>query len=123
VADLLVVSTQAVWKWVGEYNMHGPSSLDRKGRGGRRWGLMTLEEERAFLAQHLAQAEAGDLLTAKQLHPALCKALGQDVSMDYVYKLLHRHEWRKLTPRPHHAKQDPAVAAAFKKNFQKRSNP
>lgn len=123
VAELLVVSTQAVWKWVGEYNALGPSGLDRKGRGGRRWGLMTLEQERAFLAQHLVQAEAGDLLTAKQLHPALCKALGQDVSIDYVYKLLHRHEWRKLTPRPHHAKQDAAVAAAFKKNSPKRSKP
>jgi hypothetical protein len=30
---------------------------------------MTLEEERAFLAQQLARAEAGDLLTAKQLQP------------------------------------------------------
>jgi hypothetical protein len=43
--------------------------------------------------------------------------------MDYVYKLLHRHEWRKLAPRPHHTKQDPAVAAAFKKNSQKSSKP
>ncbi len=123
VADLLAVSTQAVWKWLGEYNTLGPSGLERKGRGGRRWSLMSIEEERAFLAQFLVRAETGDLLTAKQLHPELCKALGQDVSMDYVYKLLHRHEWRKLAPRPHHAKQDPAAAAAFKKNFQKPSKP
>ena len=31
VADLLAVSTQAVWKWVAEYNSLGPSVLDRKG--------------------------------------------------------------------------------------------
>jgi transposase len=123
VADLLAVSTQAVWKWLSEYNTLGPGGLDRKGRGGRRWGLMTLEEERVFLAHFLTRAEAGDLLTAKQLHPELCKALGQDVSMDYVYKLLHRHDWRKLAPRPHHAKQDPAVATAFKKNSRKSSKP
>jgi transposase len=84
---------------------------------------MTLEEERVFLARFLTRAEAGDLLTAKQLHPELCKALGQDVSMDYVYKLLHRHDWRKLAPRPHHAKQDPTVATAFKKNSRKSSKP
>lgn len=123
VADLLAVSTQAVWKWVAEYNSLGPSGLDRKGRGGRRWGLMTLDEERAFLAEHLAQAEAGDLLTAKQLRSALTKAIGQEVSIDYIYGLLHRHQWRKLTPRPHHAKQDPAIAAAFKKNSPKPSKP
>lgn len=123
VADLLVVSTQAVWKWVGEYNTLGPSGLDRKGRGGRRWGLMSPEDERAFLARFMARAEAGDLLTAKQLHPELCTAVGQEVSMDYVYKFLHRNGWRKLVPRPHHTKQDPAAAAAFKKNSQKRSKP
>ena len=121
IADLLLVSVQSIWKWLGEYNSIGPSGLDRKGRGGRRWALMSLEEEREFLAQHLAQAASGDLLTAKHLHPALCRRLGQDVSLDYVYKLLHRHEWRKLAPRPHHTKQDPVAAAAFKKNSRKRS--
>ena len=100
VADLLVISVQSVWKWVGEYNTMGPAGLDRKGRGGRRWALMTMEEEQAFLARYLAKAQSGDVLTAKQLHPALCRELGQDVSLDYVYKLLHRHEWRKLMPRP-----------------------
>jgi transposase len=123
VADLLAVSTQAVWKWVSEYNTLGPTGLDRKGRGGRRWGLMSLDEERAFLAEHLAQAENGDLLTAKQLASALQKKLGQEVSIDYIYGLLHRHQWRKLTPRPHHTKQDAALAEAFKKNFHTRSKP
>ena len=55
VADLLAVSTQAVWKRVAESNSLGPSGLDRKRRGGRRWGLMTLEEECAFLAEHLGR--------------------------------------------------------------------
>lgn len=123
IADLLVVSVQSVWKWLGEYNTLGPAGLDRKGRGGRRWALMTLDEEHAFLLQHLAQAESGDILTAKHLHSALCQRLGQDVSLDYVYKLLHRHDWRKLAPRPRHAKQDPAASTAFKKNSRKRSKP
>ena len=123
IADLLAISVQAVWKWLWQYNTLGPACLYRTGRGGRRWALMTLEEERAFLAQHLAKADAGDLLTAKQLHPELCRVLGQEVSLDYVYKLLHRHEWRKLAPRPHHTKQDPAASTAFKKNSWKRSKP
>jgi transposase len=104
-----------------EYNTLAPSGLDRKGRGGRRWGLMTLDEQRALLAEHLAQAESGDLLTAKQLASALAKKLGHEVSIDYIYGLVHRHEWCKLTPRPHHAKQDPAIMEAFKINSRKRS--
>lgn len=121
VAELLGVSTQAVWKWVGEYNAVGPSGLDRKGRGGRRWGWMSLDGERAFLAQYLATAENGDLLTARQLQAALSEAVGRAVKIDYVYRLLHRHDWRKLTPRPHHAQRDAAQAEAFKKNFRKPS--
>lgn len=85
--------------------------------------MMSLDEERAFLGEHLAQAESGDLLTAKQLASALEKKLGQEVSIDYIYGLLHRHEWRKLTPRPHHAKQNPAIMETFKKNFRKPSKP
>ena len=121
VGELLGVSTQAVWKWVGEYNAIGPQGLERKGRGGRRWSFLTLEQEQEFLAQYLAQAKGGDLLTAKQLHPALSKYVGQTVSIDYVYRLLHRHPWRKLTPRPYHTQHDTARAAEFKKNFRKRS--
>jgi transposase len=84
---------------------------------------MSLDEERAFLAEHLAQAENGDLLTAKQLASALQKKLGQGVSIDYIYGLLHRHQWRKLTPRSHHIKQDATLAEAYKKNFHTRSKP
>jgi hypothetical protein len=49
------------------------------------------------------------------------KKLGQEISIDNIYGLVHRHPWRKLTPRPHRAKQDPAIVGVFKKNFRKRS--
>jgi len=123
VAELLAVSTQAVWKWVGEYNSLGPSGLERKGRGGRRWGLMTLDQERAFLDRHLAKAESGHLPTARQLSSALSKKLSQEVSIDYIYALLRRHQGHKLTPRPHHAGQDQGPAEAFKKKSRRLSKP
>lgn len=96
VAELLAISTQAVWKWVSEFNRIGPAGLDRKGRGGRRWGLMTLEEERKLLARHLVHPESGALLTATELRAALSGAVGREISIHYVYKLLRRHPWRAL---------------------------
>ena len=36
VADMLCVSKQAVWLWIGQYNRQGPEGLHRQGRGGRR---------------------------------------------------------------------------------------
>jgi transposase len=121
VAAMLGISKQAVWKWVSAYNRQGPGGLDREGRGGRRWGLLSEEEERALLARFAARAKSGDIVSAKQLLPEVCEAVGREVSLAYVYKLLHRQQWRKLAPRPRHVKQDPAAQAAFKQTSRKRS--
>jgi hypothetical protein len=39
------------------------------------------------------------------------------VARSTVYRLLDRHGWRKVTPRPRHPKADPAAQAAFKPKF------
>jgi transposase len=121
VAAMLGVSKQAVWKWISEYNQRGPDGLDREGRGGRRWGLLSEEQEKAVLERFAARARSGDIVSAKQLLPEICKTVGREVSLAYVYKLLHRQQWRKLAPRPRHVNQDPAAQAAFKQTSRKRS--
>ena len=121
VGTMLGVSTQAVWKWIADYNRQGPEGLDREGRGGRRWGLLSVEEEQALLGRFAARARTGDIVSAKQLLPEICTVVGREVSLAYVYKLLHRQQWRKLAPRPRHVKQDPAAQAAFKQTSRKRS--
>ena len=113
VADMLQVSVQAVWLWVSQYNQRGPEALVRTGRGGRRWGYLSWEEEEAVLASLYEQASQGEILTAPGLLPRIRQATGRDVSLDYVYKLLHRHRWRKLGPRPRQVKGDPARQNAF----------
>lgn len=115
IADMLGVSAPAVWKWVGQYNRLGPQGLVRKGRGGRRWGFLDMAQERQLLADLLAQASEGQVLTAKQLLPAIRTRVKREVSLDYVYRLLHRHQWRKIQPRPRHVKADPSVVGSFKK--------
>ena len=119
---MLGVSKQAVWKWVSQYNTQGPGGLDREGRGGRRWGLLSEKQETEVLARFAAQARSGDIVSAKQLLPAVCKAVGREISLAYVYKLLHRQQGRKLAPRPRHVKQDPAAQAACKQTSRKRSS-
>jgi len=116
VADLLQVSPQAVWLWVSQYNRNGPEALTREGRGGRRWGFLSWEQEEALLSSLRARAMKGEVLTATALWPEVRRAMGREVSLDYVYRLLHRHGWRKLGPRPRHVKADPAAQEAFKKN-------
>jgi len=116
VADLLQVSKQAVWLWVSQYNREGPEGLDREGRGGRRWAFLSWEEEEDFLEGFRKCALTGEVMTAKTLWKELSKRVGREISIDYVYRLLHRHNWRKLSPRPRHVKANPKTQEAFKKN-------
>ena len=117
IAEMVGVSVQAVWKWVGQYNLQGPAGLCRCGRGGRRWSYLTEEQEKVLLHSLETRAAQGDIITAKQVFPLVREAAGREVSLGYVYSLLRRHGWRKLGPRPHHVKGDPEVRDEFKKNF------
>ncbi len=116
VAESLCVSKQAVWLWVAQYNEQGPEGLRRTGRGGRRWAWLSWEEEARFLEAPQQAASRGQILTAPQLRAGLERLTGRRVSLAYVYRLLHRHGWRKLGPRPRHPKAQPAVQERFKKN-------
>lgn len=116
VASALVVSVPAVWKWMSEFRNKGESGLERSGRGGRRWGLLSLEEESAWLKSLGEKAQSGLILTVPSLRVEVKKKVGEEVSDAYIYSLLHRHGWRKLSPRPKHPKSDPKKQEEFKKN-------
>lgn len=117
VADMLCVSKQAVWLWIGQYNRHGPEGLRRQGRGGRRWSYLTWDQEEKLLRSLEDRAQAGEIITAKQMLPEIEALVGAEVSKGYVYKLLKRHNWRKLGPRPRHVKANTQAQEEFKKNF------
>jgi transposase len=115
VARLLDVSIPAVWKWVGDYNRSGPEGLTGLGRGGRRWAFLSWDQEEALLGRWLERAARGEVVTAPHVWDEVCATTGRRVSLDYVYRLLHRHEWGKRSPRPRHVKARLADGEAFKK--------
>ena len=91
--------------------------------GGRRHCAMTIEEERAFLAQWIEKATIGGVLTVPPIHAALVKRLGRDIPLSTTYRLLARHSWRKVQPDTKHPKSNPALQDEFKKNSLKRWQP
>lgn len=84
--------------------------------GGRRRQNMTQEEEAVFLAPFFEQAKQGGILVVAPIQAAYEKALGRKVPESTVYRLLARHGWRKIAPRPRHPKGDPQAQEAWKKN-------
>lgn len=91
VAEILGVSTQAVWLWIAQYNKSGPQGLERTGRGGRRWAFLSREEEIEFLKPFLKKARSNKPPETAQIKCLIEKKLGKKVSKAYVYSLLQRH--------------------------------
>lgn len=83
--------------------------------GGRRRALMSVEEEQQFLAAWRPKAEQGELVVLTPLREALEKKLGRRVKASVVYRLLQRHQWRKVAPDTRHPKAEPAVQNEWKK--------
>ena len=98
-----------------DFIARGPQALVEEKRGGRRRQLMTIEEEKHFLAAFEGPAGNAAMLVANEIKAALEKQLGHAVHKTTVYRLLRRHEWRKVIPRPRHPKQNKEAVDAFKK--------
>jgi len=115
VADLCGVQYKTVTQWTWMYNKEGPDKYCLAGRGGRRKGLMDLDEEHRLLEELTEKATKGQLVTAHAVRKKTERMLGRPISKDYAYDLLHRHQWRKVQPRPHHPKRDEERQRDFKK--------
>ena len=90
-------------------------------RGGRHREHFTPEREAELLKPFLEPASIGGILVVSQIKPQLEAALGREMALSTVYKLLHRHNWRKLAPDKRHPQSNPAAQEEWKKNSPKRS--
>jgi transposase len=115
IAQLLGWSTATVHVMQSRWAKEGESIFDVKRRGGRRHQHLTPEQEKELLAPFVQRAEAGGMLGVTEIVQAYRERCGQEVARSTVYRLLQRHGWRKVMPRPRHPKADVAAQAAFKK--------
>jgi transposase len=120
------LSTEAIAQTVGfsvshvrrvwsEYLRGGLAAGQGRPKGGRRHQNLTLAQERAVLSPWQQQARRGQLITARRIKADYEQRLGRAVPDSTVCRLLARHQWRRVTPRPKHPKDNPAARAAFKK--------
>ncbi len=86
------------------------------GRGGRKNNYLTHEEEKKLLDSFSDAARVGGVLVVSDIQVAYERKVGRPVAKSTVYRLLARHGWRKIAPRPSHPKSDPAAREEFKKN-------
>jgi transposase len=112
-------SASSVRRVQSQFFKEGEQALSRPGRGGRRRENMTLEQEQVLLSTFFDKAEQGVLLVATDVKRAYEQVVGHPVPKSTIYRMLARHEWRKIVPRPHHPKANIEQQDDFKKNFLK----
>jgi transposase len=115
IAQAMGVSLSTVNRAHMAYDHGGRKALRPKPSGGRIRENMTLAEEKALLDRFAKAAGAGEMLNIHDLKGAYEEAIGHPTSNSTVYNLLHRHQWRKLMPRPFHPDRDLEAQINFKK--------
>jgi Winged helix-turn helix len=69
----------------------------------------------------LHDAHLGGIVVIPRIKPLVERALGQKIAPSGLYRMLHRHGWRKLAPhtqpaQPQQPKGNPQVREVWKKN-------
>ena len=106
---------------ISRYNRFGISAVETKGKGGRKREYMTEEQEQQFLKPFFARAQAGEIATVAEIQHAFETRITHSVDESTIYRLLQRHGWRKVMPRPRHPQAREEAQEAFKKTFTRRS--
>jgi transposase len=114
------VSVTTVRRVISSCNRLGLVAIETPGRGGRRHAYMSVEQERSFLQPFFARAAQGEIATVEEIQRAFEAEVKHAVHFTSISRLLDRHGWRKLVPRPRHPSANPEEQAAFKKTLRRR---
>jgi transposase len=98
-------------------NRKGEIGLSTPGKRGRRNCYLSWEQEKQPIDSFKEKARRGQVAKAMQIKLAYERECGLIVHKTTIYRLLERHQWRKIVPRPHHPKKNSNAEDEFKKTF------
>jgi hypothetical protein len=77
---------------------------------------MTFEEEQILLAPFFEKAKEGGVLIVAPIKTAYKEKTGRTLAESTIYRMLARHNWRKLAPDTRHPKGNSALQGEYKNN-------
>jgi transposase len=119
VADAVGLRSGTVKIIQSKYFKEGEAALLGVGRGGRRNENMSFEEEVKLLSSFTEKATKGGVLVVSEIKAHYERKVGHMVPKSTIYRMLSRHGWRKIVPRPCHPKADMKRQESFKKTSKK----
>lgn len=117
IAKQLGVSKGFVQQVIQHYNRHGEDALATPGKGGRHNCYLSWSQEQQLLESFKTKAIQGYIATAKEIKLAYEQQVGHQVHKTTIYRLMDRHQWHKIVPRPSHPQADLIAQEDFKKTL------
>ena len=104
IAEQLETVTDMVSRWVCMYVKGGIEALLPKERRSNPRN-MSYDEEAGILSSFEKLAEAGQIVEVFDIKKAYEEKAGHRIGKGQIYRVLKRHEWRKIKPRSRHPKK------------------
>lgn len=114
IGEITLFSERRVWAILASYRKEGLEGL-KDSRGGRYRQYLSLDEEVKFLEQFEEKSKSGALVVIGPIKKAYEEKIGKEVAESTIYRLLDRHEFRKIVPYKRHKKANKEKQEAFKK--------
>lgn len=115
VAALTGFHEASIPRLTAKYQKGGIEAICGNHYGGNRKN-MTYEEEAALLEPFREKARKGQIVEISEIKSVYEQAVGHEIGSGQIYRVLHRHHWRKVMPRSRHPKKasDEAIEASKK---------
>lgn len=104
IAELTGFHRSHVSNLLKKYSEEGLEAISSKHYKANRRN-MSVEEEAAFLESYTQQGEEGHVIDIREIEAAYKEKVGHSISCAQIYRVLHRHGWRKVMPRSKHPKK------------------
>ncbi|WP_425360100.1 MULTISPECIES: helix-turn-helix domain-containing protein [unclassified Candidatus Tisiphia] len=116
IAKVTGLSESHVHRTHSQCRKKGLKALCSRKKGGRYRSYLTQEQEREMLKKIEQNAVNGGIVEISKVHKIFEETVGSKIARYTAYRLLHRHGWRKIAPRPYHPKQKKDAVETFKKS-------
>lgn len=118
IAKITGLSESHVHRVHSQCKKKGLGAISSGKKGGRYRSYLSIEQERKMLEEIEQKAIIGGVVEISKVHKIFEETVGSKVALYTAYRLLHRHGWRKIVPRPYHPKQQKDAVETFKKSGQ-----
>lgn len=115
IAEKLDTSPKVISHWVSAFYKGGIEAL-MSGKFGGNHRNLSFEAEAQILSEFEVRAAKGQLIETDEIKQAYVNIVGHSIGGSQIYRVLHRHSWRKVMPRSKHPNKasDEAIEASKK---------